>query len=68
MRFHRGEAMVETADRLVTEEGEPALQQYRLLVGACGRSVRAPVRAASGNHDPRFLPAACLVGGRYARP
>lgn len=32
--FTAGEAMVETADRLVTEEGEPALQQYRLLVGA----------------------------------
>ncbi len=32
--FTAGQAMVETADRLVTEEGEPALQQYRLLVGA----------------------------------
>jgi DNA repair protein RecO (recombination protein O) len=26
--------MLETADRLVVEEGEPALQHYRLLVGA----------------------------------
>jgi len=32
--FTAGQAMVETADRLVAEEGEPALQQYRLLVGA----------------------------------
>jgi len=33
-RFTAGEVMLETADRLVTEEGEPAVQQYRLLVGA----------------------------------
>ena len=26
--------MLETADRLVSEEGEPAVQQYLLLVGA----------------------------------
>lgn len=32
--YTAGEAMVETADRLVAEEGEPALQQYRLLLGA----------------------------------
>lgn len=32
--FTAGQAMLETADRLVAEEGEPALQQYRLLVGA----------------------------------
>ncbi len=29
-----GEVMLEVADRLVAEEGAPALQQYRLLVGA----------------------------------
>ena len=29
-----GQVMLETADRLVVEEGEPALQHYRLLVGA----------------------------------
>ena len=33
-RFTSGQVMIETADRLVTEEGEPALQQYQLLVGA----------------------------------
>jgi len=33
-RFTAGEVMLETADRLVAEEGEPALTQYHLLVGA----------------------------------
>lgn len=32
--FTAGQVMVETADRLVAIEGEPALPQYRLLVGA----------------------------------
>lgn len=33
-RWTMGQVMVETADRLVVEEEEPALQQYRLLLGA----------------------------------
>jgi len=33
-RFTAGEVMLETADRLVAEEGEPALTQYHLLIGA----------------------------------
>ena len=33
-RYTVGQVILETADRLVPEEGEPALQQYRLLVGA----------------------------------
>ena len=33
-RYTTGQVMIETADRLVAEEGEPALQQYQLLVGA----------------------------------
>lgn len=33
-RFTAGQVMVEAADRLVVEEGAPALQQYRLLLGA----------------------------------
>jgi DNA repair protein RecO (recombination protein O) len=33
-RYTTGQVMIETADRLVTEEREPALQQYQLLVGA----------------------------------
>ncbi|MGB3953815.1 MAG: DNA repair protein RecO, partial [Brooklawnia sp.] len=32
--FTAGQAMLETADRLVAEEGQPALRQYRLLLGA----------------------------------
>lgn len=33
-RYTCGQVIVETADRLVVEEGEPARQQYHLLVGA----------------------------------
>ncbi len=33
-RYTTGQVMIETADRLVVEEREPALQQYQLLVGA----------------------------------
>jgi len=33
-RWTSGQVMVETADRLVAEEGEPALQHYQLLLGA----------------------------------
>ena len=41
--------MLETADRLVPEVGEPAVQQYQLLVGALkalgnGHRRRAPRR------------------------
>lgn len=32
--YTAGQVMLETADRLVVEEGEPALQQFLLLVGA----------------------------------
>ncbi|WP_028822604.1 DNA repair protein RecO [Propionimicrobium lymphophilum] len=32
--YTAGQVMLETADRLVTVEGEPAIGQYRLLVGA----------------------------------
>src|SRR6478609_9999610 len=34
--YTAGQVMLETADRLVVEEREPALQQYLLLVGALG--------------------------------
>ena len=33
-RFTAAEVMVETADKLVAEEGTPAMRQYRLLLGA----------------------------------
>lgn len=32
-RFTMGQVMIETADRLVVEEGQPALRQYQLLLG-----------------------------------
>lgn len=32
--YTAGQVMLETADRLVVEEGEPSVQQYQLLVGA----------------------------------
>ena len=35
-RWTTGQVMVETADRLVAEEREPAVQHYHLLVGALG--------------------------------
>jgi DNA repair protein RecO (recombination protein O) len=34
--YTAGQVMLETADRLVVEEGEPSVQQYLLLVGALG--------------------------------
>ncbi|CAN5265280.1 MAG: DNA repair protein RecO [Nocardioides sp.] len=47
-RYTAGTAMLETADRLVTEEGEPAVQQFLLLVGG--------LRALSaGEHSPRHV-------------
>lgn len=44
-RYTSGTAMLETAERLVHDDGEPAVQQYLLLVGA--------LRALTSNqHDP----------------
>lgn len=47
LRFTAAEVLVETADRLVAEEGSPALQQYRLLLGA--------LRALEQNRHPAAL-------------
>ena len=44
-RYTAGTVMLETADRLVTEEREPSVQQFLLLVGG----LRA---MASGDHTP----------------
>jgi len=46
--YTAGTAMLETADRLVADEGEPAVQQYRLLVGG----VRA---LAARDHAPGLV-------------
>lgn len=60
-RYTAGTAMLETAERLVEAEREPALQQYLLLVGAV-RSL------AAGEHAPglvldAYLLRALAVGG-----
>ena len=60
-RYTAGTAMLETAERLVEAEREPALQQYLLLVGAV-RSL------AAGEHAPglildSYLLRALAVGG-----
>jgi DNA repair protein RecO (recombination protein O) len=53
-RYTAGCAVLETADRLVAEEGEPALRVYLLLVGA--------VRALSGRErDPSLVLDAFLL-------
>jgi DNA repair protein RecO (recombination protein O) len=53
-RYTAGCAMLETADRLVAEEGDPALRVYLLLVGA--------VRALSGRErDPSLVLDAFLL-------
>ncbi len=49
--YTAGQVMLETADRLVVEEGEPALQHYRLLVGA----LRALSGGTSDGHRPPTL-------------
>jgi len=64
-RFTAAEAMVETADKLVPEEGVPALQQYHLLVGA----LHALAGTAPGSARPpgilldSYLLRACAVAG-----
>ena len=51
-RFTAGQVMLETADRLVAEEGEPALTQYHLLVGALHALGGA---AAGGERTPTMI-------------
>ncbi|MBI1378586.1 MAG: DNA repair protein RecO [Frankiales bacterium] len=53
-RYTAGQAMLETAERLTPEEGEPAVQQYLLLVGG----LRALVAA---EHDAGLVLDAYLV-------
>ena len=60
-RYTAGTVMLETAERLASEEKEPSVQQFLLLVGG----LRA---MAAGEHrpdpGPRLLPAALAVGRR----
>ena len=64
-RYTAAEVMVEIADKLVSEEGEPALQQYLLLVGglrALGEGTTDGARPASMILDSYILRAASLAG------
>ena len=54
-RYTAGTAMLETAERFTDHEGEPAVQQYLLLVGGLRTLARGRARAAP---RPRRLPAA----------
>ena len=47
-RYTAGTAMLETAERVVTEEKEPALQQYLLLVGGLRALTAEPAADESG--------------------
>ncbi|GAA4985197.1 DNA repair protein RecO [Kineococcus glutinatus] len=53
-RYTAGSAMLETAERFTDAEGEPATQQYLLLVGAL-RTL------AGGGHDPSLVLDAFLL-------
>jgi DNA repair protein RecO (recombination protein O) len=63
--YTAGQVMLETADRLVVEEGEPALQQYQLLVGALrvlNRGTTDGPRPASMVLDSYLLRALAVAG------
>jgi len=57
--YTTGQVMLETADRLVAEEGEPALQQYQLLLGALNARASRPspsyVTPLSNWYQPRAI-------------
>lgn len=60
-----GQVMLETADKLVMEEKQPALQQYRLLVGALAALVRGTAegpRPASMVLDSYLLRSMAIAG------
>jgi len=64
-RYTAAEVMVEIADKLVAEEGEPALQQYLLLVGALralGEGTVDGPRPPAMILDSYMLRAASLAG------
>jgi DNA repair protein RecO (recombination protein O) len=63
--YTAGQVMLETADRLVIEEGEPAVQQYQLLVGALrvlNRGTSDGPRPASMILDSYLLRALAVAG------
>jgi len=60
-RFTAGQVMLETADRLVSEEGEPAVQQYLLLVGGL-RALASPERQPAQVLDSYLLRSLAVAG------
>ena len=63
--YTAGQVMLETADRLVTEQREPALQQFQLLVGALrslGRGTSDGPRPATMILDSYLLRAVAVAG------
>lgn len=63
--YTAGQVILETADRLVVEEGEPAVQQYQLLVGALrvlNRGTSDGERPASMILDSYLLRALAVAG------
>jgi DNA repair protein RecO (recombination protein O) len=60
-RYTAGTVMLETAERLVTEEKEPSLQQFLLLVGGL-RAMTAGDRRASQVLDSYLLRALSVAG------
>lgn len=64
-RWTMGQVMVETADRLVVEEKQPALAQYRLLLGALrtlGHGTSDGVRPGAMVLDAYLLRAMAISG------
>ncbi|RMB60304.1 DNA repair protein RecO [Tessaracoccus antarcticus] len=60
-RFTAAEVLVEAADRLVSEDGAPALPQYRLLLGAL-LALADPQRSAAGIVDSYLLRSLAVAG------
>ncbi len=60
-RYTAGTVMLETADRLVTEEGEPAVQHYLLLVGGL-RALTAGERGPGQVLDSYLLRSLAVAG------
>ncbi|HEY9563264.1 MAG TPA: DNA repair protein RecO, partial [Nocardioides sp.] len=60
-RYTAGTAMLETAERLIIEERQPALQQFLLLVGGL-RALTTPERRAGQVLDSYFLRSLSVAG------
>ncbi len=61
-RYTAGHAMIEAADRLVGEEGEPVVQHYLLLVGALRALGTGDARPSAQILDSYLLRALAIAG------